>query len=243
MNESAPDEAKFRFNYGLALFLNKNYKEAAEQFRAILPANPQDGEAYFALAKMQELLGDEKAADTDNNARRFLTANNRYAKLQDEWLKTKTIEAVALRVEQPSRRDFVSVVLTKKQTDAPVQTAQSDAQKLLAEAQSFYTAGRDDDAMNVLRRILASEPMSAESYLMLGLIHLRRGDLDQSVSSLKTALFWNNRLTDAHIALGKIYVQKGDCLQAQNYARLALETAPESEEVLGLQRQVERCSK
>lgn len=241
--ESAPEETKFRFNYGLALFLNKNYKEAAEQFRSILPVSPQDGEAYFALAKTLEMLGDEKAADTDNNARRFLTINNRYAKLQDEWQRTKTMETLGLRVEQPSRREFVSVVLTKKQADAPIQTPQSETQKMLAEARSFYTAGRDDDAMNALRRILASEPMSAESYLMLGLIHLRRGDLDQAVSSLKTSLFWDNRLIDAHVALGKIFIQKGDCLQAQNYSRLALEIAPENAEVLGLQRQVERCSK
>ncbi len=242
-SESAPDETNFRFNYGLALFLNKNYKEAAEQFRAVLPSSPQDGEAYFALAKTMELLADEKAADTDNQARRFLTANNRYAKLQDEWQRTKTIENVNLRVEQPSRREFVSVVLTKKQSETTVQTPQSDTQKLIAEAKSFYTAGRDDDAMITLRRILASEPMSAESYLMLGLIHLRRGDLDQSVSSLKTALFWDNRLIDAHISLGKIYIQKGDCLQAKNYSQQALTIAPENEEVLGLQRQVERCSK
>ena len=96
--ESAPDETDFRFNYGLALFLNKNYKEAAEQFRAILPSAPQDGEAYFALAKTMEMLSDEIAADTDNQARRFLTVNNRYAKLQDEWLKSKTMETIALRV-------------------------------------------------------------------------------------------------------------------------------------------------
>ncbi len=242
--ESAPDDMNFRFNYGLALFLNKNYKEAAEQFRGVLPTSPQDGETYFALAKTLETLGEkEKADETDNNARRFLTVNNRYAKLQDEWLKMKTIENVAFRVPQPSRREFVSVVLTKKQAETPIQTPQSDTQKLIAEAKTYYTAGRDDDAMTTLRRILASEPMSAESYLMLGLIHLRRGDLEQSVSSLKTALFWDNRLTDAHIALGKIYVQKGDCLQAQNYSRLALEISPENEEVLGLQRQVERCSK
>ena len=241
--ESAPDETDFRFNYGLALFLNKNYKEAAEQFRAILPSVPQDGEAYFALAKTMELLGDEKAADTDNQARRFLTVNNRYAKLQDEWLKAKTMEAVALRVEQPSRREFVSVVLTKRQSETPIQTPQSDTQKLLAEARSFYAGGRDDDAMNTLRRILASEPMSAESYLLLGLIHLRRGDLDQSVSSLKTSLFWDNRLIDAHIALGKIYIQKGDCQLATTYSASALAIDSENAEALGLQRLVERCSK
>ncbi len=77
--------------------------------------------------------------------------------------------------------------------------------------------------MITLRRVLASEPMSAESYLILGKIHLRRGDTDQAVSSFKTAIFWDNRLMDAHVALGKIYLEKGDCLQVKNYAASASE--------------------
>ncbi|MDQ3751047.1 MAG: tetratricopeptide repeat protein, partial [Acidobacteriota bacterium] len=98
-------------------------------------------------------------------------------------------------------------------------------------------------AMAVLRKILSSEPMSAEAYLLLGNIHLRRGDLDQAVSSLKTALFWDNRLINAHVGLGKIYLQRGDCLQAKNYASSALAVDAENQDALGLQRQVERCSK
>ncbi len=98
--------------------------------------------------------------------------------------------------------------------------------------------------------------MSAESYYLLGMIHLRRGDKEQSVSSLKTALFWDNRLINAYIALVKIYVEKGDCLQAKNYMTSGLEALNQLErdststaqieekkqEVEGLQRLVERCS-
>jgi cytochrome c-type biogenesis protein CcmH/NrfG len=97
--------------------------------------------------------------------------------------------------------------------------------------------------MTVLRRVLAGEPMSAESYLILGKIHLRRGDMDQAVSSFKTAIFWDNRLVDAHVALGKIFVEKGDCLQAKTYSASAAEIAPDNADVLALQRQTERCSK
>ena len=85
--------------------------------------------------------------------------------------------------------------------------------------------------------------MSAESYLILGKIHLRRGDIDQAMSSFKTAIFWDNRLIDAHVSLGKIYVEKGDCLQAKNYAASAIEIEPESQDAIALQRQAERCSK
>jgi cytochrome c-type biogenesis protein CcmH/NrfG len=67
--------------------------------------------------------------------------------------------------------------------------------------------------------------------------------LDQAVSSLRTALFWNNSLIEGYIALGKIYLEKKDCLQAQNYSRSASELDADNEQAAALQRSVERCSK
>lgn len=239
--ESAPDESNARFNYGFALFLNNNYTEAAKELRPVLANNSRDGESYFLLAKALEKLGDTSAADFDNQARRFLTENNKYAKLESDWKNSK-IDGINLRVAQPPRKDFVSVVLIKKQA-TPVQTALNETETLLAQARGYYVSGSDDEAMSVLRRVLVSEPMSAEAYLLLGNIHLRRGDLEQSISSLKTALFWDNQLIDAHIALGKIYLQKGDCLQAKNYSASAMVIDKENQNALGLERQIERCGK
>ncbi len=240
--ESAPNESNARFNYGMALFLNNNYVEAVAQLRPVLAANPRDGESYYLLAKGLEQLKDATAADFDNQAKRFLTEANKYAKLETEWQRSKTIGDINLRVEQPARKDFVSVVLTRNQVKS-VQTPVNETEALLVQARSLYKNGNDDEAMAVLRRVLSSEPMNAESYLILGKIHLRRGDLEQGVSSFKTALFWDNRLIDAHINLGKIYLEKNDCLQAKNYAAAASEIDSANQEAAALQRLVERCSK
>ncbi|MBA3632109.1 MAG: tetratricopeptide repeat protein [Acidobacteria bacterium] len=239
--DSAPDELNARFNYGFALFLNNNFAEASQQLRPVLAINSRDGESFFLLAKALEKSGDDTAADFDNQARRFLSENNRYAKLESDW-KNSRIDGINLRIVQPPRKDFVSVVLIKKQA-MPMQTPQSETETLLAQARTFYKNGSDDEAMAVLRKVLVSEPMSAEAYLLLGNIHLRRGDLEQSVSSLKTALFWDSQLINAHIALGKIFLEKRDCLQAKNYSVSALTIDAENQDALGLQRQVERCSK
>ncbi|MBS1793465.1 MAG: tetratricopeptide repeat protein [Acidobacteria bacterium] len=241
-SESAPEEADVRFNYGYALFLNLNYPEAATQLRPVLATNPKDGESYFLLAKSLELLKDGAAADFDNQARRFLTDGDRYAKLQTEWTRARTTEAIGLRVVQPPRKDFVGVILLKNRQNRTVQAPVNETEAMLIQARQLYRENRDDEAVTVLRRVLVSEPMSAESYYLLGMIYLRRGDLDQAVSSLKTALFWDNRLVDAYISLAKIYLQKGDCLQAQNYYRSVAEIDAENQEVQGLQRMVERCS-
>ncbi len=241
--DSAPNDVNIRFNYAATLFLTGNMTEAAEQLRGAIAANPRDGDAYFMLAKALDSLKDPLAVDIDNQARKFLTANNRYANLEKEWQKSKTFADLSLRVEQPVRKDFVSVVLSRRQGATPAKVQMSETESLLATARTQVKNGNDDEAMATLRRILASEPMSAESYLLLGKIHLRRGDIEQAVSSFKTSVFWDNRLIDAHVSLGKIYVEKGDCLQAKNYAASAAEIDAENQDAIALQRLSERCSR
>jgi len=187
-------------------------------------------------------LKDATAADINNQAQRFLTDNNRYAKLETEWQKSKTISDISLRVNQPARKDFVAVVLSRKNTTNNT-TQISESESLLGLARTLIKNGNDDEAMTTLRRVLNSEPMSSESYLLLGKINLRRGDIDLAISQFKTAIFWDNKLVEAHVSLGKIYVEKGDCLQAKNYAASAIEIGGENQEALALQRLSERCSK
>ncbi len=241
--ESAPNDANIRFNYAATLFLSENSTEAAVQLRSAIAANPRDGDAYYLLAKTLEMLKDPLAAQIDNEARKYLTSGNRYANLEKEWQKSKSVAEINLRVETPPRKDFVSVVLSRRQGTTTAATPMSETEGLLATARTQVKNGNDDDAMATLRRVLASEPMSAESYLLLGKIHLRRGDIEQAISSFKTSVFWDNRLIDAHVSLGKIYVEKGDCLQAKNYAASAAEINPENQDAVALQRLSERCSK
>lgn len=240
--DSSPDDRTVRFNYAVTLFLNGNYIDAAANLKQVVTAMPNDGDAYFVLAKAQSELKDAAATENDNRAKQLLTGLNRYAKLETEWGKSKSLGELNLRVEQPQRKDFVSVVLSKRVSE-PVRTNVSDTDNLLATARTQFKNGNDDEAMITIRRILASEPMSAESYLILGKIHLRRADREQALNAFKTAIFWNNALLDAHVNLGKIYLERGDCQQARTYATSALEIDKENPEALGFQRQTERCSK
>jgi tetratricopeptide (TPR) repeat protein len=241
-SESAPDDQNVRFNYATALFLLGEMQSAATNLRSAIAVNPRDGEAYYLLAKALESLKDTAAADMDNQARRFLTDGNKYANLEKEWQKSKTIGDINLRVEQPVRKDFVAVVLSRRPV-TPVLPQVSETDTLLAQARAHLKSGNDDEALLVTGRVLVSEPMSAEAYLIRGKISLRRGDKDLAASNFKTAIFWDNRLVEAHVSLGKIYYEKNDCLQAKNYAASAKEIDPDNPEVDSLQRLVERCSK
>lgn len=240
--ESAPDDPKIAFNYGLALFLSENFDRAAEKLRTVIEENPRDGEAYFVLSKALAELKESTAGDTDNQARSFLATGNRYASLESDWGRDHLISGVPPRVDQPQRRDFVSVVLSQRNS-APDRPAISEADGLIARAKDAYAKGNDDDAMALVRRVLVSEPMNAESYVILGKINLRIGDRDKALSAFKTALFWDNRQIDAHIALGKIYLERGDCQQVKTFAASALEIDANNQEAISLKRQSERCSK
>lgn len=240
--ESAENDRAIQFNYALATYLSGNVVEAIGLFKEFLEDSPHDGEAYYVLAKGLASTNDPTAGEIDNQARSRLSSGNRYANLEKEWLRAKTIADIALRVEQPQRRDFVSVVLSKRQAEI-TPTAVNESEKLLQQARDQFKNGADDDAMQTIRRVLASEPMSAESYLILGKIHLRRGDRDQAASSLKTAIFWDNKLTDAYINLAKIHLERGECLQVKTYVAQALEVDSANPEVAALQRQADRCSK
>jgi tetratricopeptide (TPR) repeat protein len=230
-SESSPDDSMVRFNYAYALFLAGKYAEAAEQLRPVITSDPRDGQAYFIFAKSLEKTGKSEGAEAaDNQARRYLQT---YAKWQEEWQKTQTTSKLTLRLRDILNLDDV--------TDLARRVSEADAtpaQDLLVKARELYQAGRDDEALPELHRIVMIEPTNAEAYLMSGRINLRRGDQEAAIAALKTAIFWDPRLIDAHILLGKIFLERGDRNEAQKYAISAMNIDPNNQEAIALQRQV-----
>lgn len=264
--EAASDKANLQFNYGYALFLNKNYEGAVKQLLLVVARDQKDGDSYFLLSKAFEKLNDAaKATDAAEKAKRFLQANNRYAKLELEW-KNSRIESINPRVIETPRADFASVVLARGDRSPQSAMQVDDVKGLLQQAKDLYKAGRDDDALSVIVRILISNPMNPQAHLIRGNIRMRRGELEQAVADLRTALFWDYNILEAHLALGRIFYEKRDCQQTETYARSAAEVlkvrkekilsgsqesyvqssaelATDNDEVIFLERLVEKCKK
>ena len=99
----------------------------------------------------------------------------------------------------------------------------------------------DDEELQIFRRMLILDPKDAEAYLGMGKIYSRQEKYDEAISSLKTALFWNFNLIEAHIELGKIYLKKGECLDAKNYSQSALQVDSQNESAIELKKIVEKC--
>ncbi|HZI88585.1 MAG TPA: tetratricopeptide repeat protein [Pyrinomonadaceae bacterium] len=233
--ESAPDDQMVHFNYAYSLFLAGKYAEVADQLRPVITADPRDGQAYFLFAKALEKIGKTEAATAaDDQARRYLQT---YAKWQTEWQKSQTTSNVSLRMRDVLSRDDVSDLMRKKAVAANVD-AGSPTQDLLVKARDLYQAGRDDEALPELHRVVMMEPTNAEAYLLSGRINQRRGDQEAAIAALKTAIFWDPKLIDAHILLGRIFLERGDLGEATKYATSAITIDANNQEAIALQRQV-----
>lgn len=232
--ESSPDDPLVHFNYAIALFLSGKYAEAAEQLKPVITADPRDGQAYFLYAKALERTGKTETANAaDDQARRFLQT---YAKWQTEWQKSQSVSNASLRMRDVLNRDDVSGLLRKNAMEA--NNPASATEDLLAKARDLYQAGRDEEALPELHRVVMLEPTNAEAYLLSGRINQRRGDQEAAIAALKTAIFWDSKLIDAHIMLGRIFLERGDRGEATKYATSAMTIDPNNQEAIALQRQV-----
>lgn len=233
--ESSPDDPLVHFNYALALFLSGKYAEAVDQLKPVITADPRDGQAYFLYAKSLEKIGKSELANAaDDQARRFLQS---YAKWQTEWQKSQSVNAVSLRMRDVLNRDDVSDLMRKNAIAANT-NAGSGTEDLLAKARDLYQAGRDDEALPELHRVVMLEPTNAEAYLLSGRINQRRGDQEAAIAALKTSIFWDPKLIDAYILLGRIFLERGDRGEAMKYAASAMTIDPNNQEAIALQRQV-----
>jgi tetratricopeptide (TPR) repeat protein len=235
--ESAPTDQMVRFNYAYALFLQGKYPEAAEHLRPVITSDQRDGQAYFLFAKSLAKTGKTEAATAaDDQARRYLQS---YARWETEWQKSQTTSAVNLRMRDVLNRDEVfDLERTKLLANANAETPSSATQDLLIKARDLYQAGRDDEALPELHRVVMIEPTNAEAYLLSGRINLRRSDQEAAIAALKTAIFWDPKLIDAHILLGRIFLDRGDRGEARKYAQSAITIDPNNQEAIALQRQV-----
>jgi len=62
--------------------------------------------------------------------------------------------------------------------------------------------------------------------------------LPDPIAALRSAIFWDSHLIDAHILLGRIFLDRGDRGEAIKYAASAINIDPNNQEAIALQRQV-----
>jgi tetratricopeptide (TPR) repeat protein len=234
--DSSPDDSTVLFNFGYALFLAERYPDAAQKLEKVIAGNPQDGHAYFLLAKTQERAGQtEPATAADNQARRYMEGS--YAKWQTEWQKSQTVPNVAARSRDVLNQIDVAMV---NRTILEDEARADNTEQMLTKIRELYQQGRDDEAMIEIRKLMVSEPTNAEAFLLSGQINQRRGDQEAAIAALKTAIFWEHDrpIIASHILLGRIFLERGDLGEARKYAASAMAIDANNQEAIALQRAV-----
>ena len=237
--EAAPRDTDTLFNLGYAYYLAKDYANAVETLKKEVEKRPSDGEGYYILSKAQAAAGDQAGAtESANQAKKLLAA---FA----QW-ETKGIPSVARTKTTFSKANYYRYKRDKDErltadTVGSGQPPQVD--QLFESARNAFYAGRDDEALASLGKLLQTAPQNHEAHLLMGRVYERRGDFDRAVNALKAAIFWNPKLVGAHVLLGRIAVFKNDCAAAQTSLAKASQVAPGDQDVQALKLSVEQKCK
>jgi tetratricopeptide (TPR) repeat protein/nucleotide-binding universal stress UspA family protein len=237
--EAAPRDTDTLFNLGYAYYLAKDYPNAVATLKAELERRPSDGEAFYLLGKAQQAAGDQTgAAESANQAKKLLPA---FA----QW-ETKGVPSVARVKTTFSKANYYRYKRGQDErlTTQMVTGGQSpQANELLEAARSAFFAGRDEESLAAIGKLLQVAPQSHEAHLLMGRVYERKGDFARAENALKAALFWNPKLVAAHVLIGRIAILKGDCAAAQGAATKAAQVDPGDQDAQALARLIEQKCK
>jgi cytochrome c-type biogenesis protein CcmH/NrfG len=201
---------------------------------------PSDGEAFYILSKSYTALNDHPGATAaSDQAKKLLTT---FA----QW-ETKGVPPLARIKSTFSKANYYRYkreVDERLNVQTRITTQAPQAESLLDAARRAFFAGRDEEALVQLGKLLQTAPQNHDAHLLMGRVYERRGDFERAVNALKAAVFWNPKLVAAHVLLGRIAVLKSDCPGAQASAGRAFQVDPNDQDAHALKRLIdEKCNK
>ncbi len=173
---------------------DKQYQDALQQLKQASAAHPDNRDIHFRLARLLDLMGEEKLAD----------AQYRQAGMERASTPADHLEKAALYQQGTAflkaAREYEALLL--KQPDAPgVREKLGDA--LLA-------AGHDGEAITAYEEALRRKETSSQLLYNLGTLYERKGDLDQAIRRFSEAIRLDPENGDARRRLAEIHTVRGD---------------------------------
>lgn len=238
-SDAAPRDTDTLFNLGYAYFLAKDNANAAATLKDETKQRPSDGEAFYILSKALAAAGDQAGATA---------ASDQAKKLLPSFAQWETKGAPQLGRLKTSFSKINYYRYKRDQDErlnsqTRITSLSPQADQLLETARNAFVAGRNEDALQALGKVLQVAPQNYEAHLLMGRVYERRGDFDRAANALKAALFWNPKLGPAHVLLGRIAVLKSDCASAQASAGKAIEIDPNDQDALALKRLIDQKCK
>jgi tetratricopeptide (TPR) repeat protein len=238
-SDAAPRDTDTLFNLGYAYFLARDHSNAAATLKDETKQRSSDGEAFYILSKALAAVGDQPGATAaSDQAKKLLTS---FA----QW-ETKGAPTLARLKTSFSKINYYRYKRDQDErlnSQTRITSLSPQADQLLESARNAFVAGRNEDALQALGKLLQIAPQNYDAHLLMGRVYERRGDFDRAINALKAAVFWNPKLVAAHVLLGRIAVLKSDCAGAQAAAAKAIEIDPNDQDALALKRLIDQKCK
>ena len=93
--------------------------------------------------------------------------------------------------------------------------------EILLRGRRAFERGDDSAAFESLSRLKAHGVQFADVHYMIGMLHERRGQIDEALESLRKAIRINPSYVEALLALASLQEQRGDYARSQEYAERA----------------------
>ncbi|HEX3704691.1 MAG TPA: tetratricopeptide repeat protein [Vicinamibacterales bacterium] len=174
---------------GDAFVAEKKPAEATIEYRRAIAANPKNGEARLALAKLLSLNDDFANATAE-----YVRAADLLPQNLDAQLKAGRVLLVVGRFDDARGRADKALKLDPRNVDAQILKGNA-----LAGLKEF------DAAVRQVESAIAADPSSGVGYANLGALQLARGDSGAALGAFKRAVAREPQSVSARLALANYY--------------------------------------
>lgn len=199
------------FTYGVAFFQHGYFDQAAESFRQVIAAKPDNAEAYYNLGTLS-LRRNEFA-----NAESYL---NQAIQLQPAY--PEAWNNLGMLAAQQNRPNEAISNFQKS-----IQLRPTYAIAYLNLGNVYRRQGQPEKALDSLTQAMKLQPDDPEIYFSLGMLYAREGQTDSARDYLQRAIALRNGYAEARNNLGILYAQAKDYAKAQEQFETCIQVAPD----------------
>ena len=199
------------FTYGVAFFQRGFLDQAAQSFKQVVAAKPDDPDAYYNLGTLS------LQRDSLEEAKKYLEQTVRLRPNYPEaWNNLGMLAAQKGNTEDAIRNFRQSLQLRP-----------SYATALLNLGNVYRRQGNFDESEKLLKRAFDSEPENAEISYNLGMLYARRDQTEHAVLYLEKAISLRPDYSDALNNLGVLFVQARQYPEAETKFKTCIQEAPD----------------
>jgi len=202
------------FTYGVALYQHGFIDQAAESFRQVIAAKPDNADAYYNLGTLN--LRRNRLDEAKQFLERTVELRPNFA---EAWNNLGMIAAQQGNADEAVRNFQQSISIRPKYF-----TAHMNLGNLYRRQRAF------DKAHDSLSRALSLRPDDPEIQYSLGMLSAQTGELDQAAQFLERAIALRPRYPEALNNLGVLHVRQKNLPMAEEVFRKAIRVAPSYDE-------------